>query len=141
MTSSNLQQNITLTLNTKIYPLEVIYSAAYIFLDKAYFYIEGDPNKEVKLTLYPKQATDANKLKLEFLNECVNQSSFMTKLEKNNEIFKLIVEKALFTSSSYFVEDPEDEEIQDLLKELENEDDEEIKALIKDIQNDSKKKQ
>jgi len=132
-------QSINITLNTKIYPLDVVYSAAYVFLDDAYFQISGDPNKEINLTIYPKKDTDLNKLKLDFLNECVSQSSYFAKLDQNNDILKLIVEKALFTSSSYFVEDPEDEEIQDLLKELENEDDEEIKALIKDIQNDSKK--
>jgi hypothetical protein len=45
------KNQITFWLNTKTYPLEAIYSAAYVFLDRAYIYLDGDPKKEIQVSL------------------------------------------------------------------------------------------
>ena len=57
---------ITVSVNPKIYPLEIVYSASYVLLDKAYVMIDGDPAKEIIIELRPKDKA--------------NQSRFLAKL-------------------------------------------------------------
>jgi His-Xaa-Ser system protein HxsD len=59
-----------ISLNPKIYPLEALYSAAYVFLDRAYIRFEGDPDKEIKVLIKPKG--DEEKIADEFMNELIN---------------------------------------------------------------------
>ena len=41
-------------LDAKIYPKDVVYSAAYVFIDRAYVILEGDPEKHITVGLKPK---------------------------------------------------------------------------------------
>lgn len=133
-------KGVVLTLNPKIYSIETIYSAGYVFLDKAYFIIDGDPEKEIKLQMFAKEGNDIEKVKLDFYNELLNYASFNMKLEKNKEIARMIIEKALFSSNPKLLEEAEEKEIKELLAELEKEGGDEIKEIIKEIENDSKNK-
>ncbi len=114
------ENQITLSINPKIYPLEVIYSAAYMFLDKAYVMIDGDPETEIIISMKAKEnmnKDDLEKIGLKFHNELVNYSVYVVQAARNTEIRKTIVERALGTNLGVeetsddedidFVEDPE----------------------------------
>jgi hypothetical protein len=47
MDKTAMTQACVLKINPKIYNLRVIYSCAYVFLDRAYIFLEGDPKKEI----------------------------------------------------------------------------------------------
>jgi len=97
---------VTVSVNPKIYPLDVIYSAAYVFLDRAYIIIDGDPDEEIVIEFRPKdKGSDLESLGNEFNNELLSYSVYKTQSEKNSAIRQLVLQRALFTN------DPELEDI------------------------------
>jgi len=110
---SNLEMDakgnsVLIAVNPKIYPLEVIYSAAYMFLDRAYVVIDGDPEAEVVVQLKAKGKEDLEKMAFEFQNELVNYAVYVVQAARTSEIRKAIVEKALDVR-----EEPEEEECEE----------------------------
>lgn len=89
-------------LNAKLYSLGAIYGASYVFLDKAYIYLEEAPKAKVKVTLKGKNRLSQKSLdglKDEFLNELLN-ASLREHISKNNQkIREYIVAKALASAS------------------------------------------
>lgn len=94
-------QDAVFWLKTKNYPLEAIFSAAYVFIDRAYIYLDGDPEKEIMVRLRSKEKADKKKLEVlegEFLNELLN---FLLRVEiarNNQKIREYIVASALVSS-------------------------------------------
>jgi His-Xaa-Ser system protein HxsD len=88
------------SVNPKIYPLEVIYSAAYVFLDRAYLLIDGDPEGEIFVQVKPKNKNeDLEKLGNEFNNELLNYSVYVVQAVRNQPLRKAIIERALMTNT------------------------------------------
>lgn len=89
----------TVMVNTKLYPPEVIYSAAYVFLDKAHFLFDGDPKKEVVVTVKPKEKSlDLKRLCLDFNNELINYSVYVIQAARKQAIREAIIKRALATN-------------------------------------------
>jgi len=87
------------SVNPKIYPLEVIYSAAYVFLDKAYVLIDGNPDEEIFVQMKPKdKKEDLERLGNEFNNELVNYAFYVVQAVRNQPLRKAIIERALMTN-------------------------------------------
>ena len=118
-TISNMNINkdngsVVITINPNIYSLDVIYAASYVFLNKAYIVIDGDPETEIKIELIPKQS-NTNLLELggEFNNEILNYATYKVHSEKNAAIRQMVIQKALFTNDpeleTIFKVDDEDE--------------------------------
>jgi His-Xaa-Ser system protein HxsD len=88
--------------NPKIYPLDVIYSAAYVFLDRVYLSLDGDPEKEVKIELRLKSLKsikeELEKLGREFFNELLNYSFYKKQAEKNQSVRETLLKTALNTN-------------------------------------------
>lgn len=118
----NAQGNqLQFTINTKIYPLAVIYQTAYFFLDKVYVFLDGDPKKEIKVILKGKNELEELKGKKgleevtgQFYNELLNQLLRHKVNESNAKIREYIVSKALYNAVP--------NEVDELLKEVEEED-------------------
>ena len=119
--TSKKENSCIVTVNPKVYALDVIYSAAYVFIDKAYVIIDGDPKKEVKVLLKPKKESDLEKLGLEFSNELLNYAFYKKQSNKNKGIREAIMQRALITNDPSIIEDDElfDEEIDDYLEDPE----------------------
>jgi len=69
------KNELIISLNPKIYPLEAIYGTCYIFIDRAYLFLDGNLNKEVKVFLKGKKELspkELEKLAGEFKNELLN---------------------------------------------------------------------
>ncbi len=92
---------LVISLNPKIYPLEAIYGACYVFVDRAYLFLDGDPKKEIKVFIEGKRKLDSKKLEElagEFKNELLDYV-LRTAIAKNTKkIRETIVEKALFSA-------------------------------------------
>jgi His-Xaa-Ser system protein HxsD len=89
---------VVITVNPKLYALDVIYSAAYVFLDRCYVLLNGEPETNIIIELKPKNEENVEKLGREFMNELLNYSAYKTRAEKTKNIRETIIKKALLTN-------------------------------------------
>ena len=119
---------IKLSVDSKVYPLGTIYSAGYVFLDRAYIYLDREKGDKIAIWLLPKDKKETqNNLKGEFLNELLNYAHYFNSLKANAESMKMLMQRALFSAAPSLVKDSEEKEIEDLIKELEEEESKETK--------------
>lgn len=110
-----------LALNPKIYSKETIFAAGYVFLDRAYVILDEERDGII-VYLYPQEkATDLKKLGMDFYNELINYAHYFSRAKANAEAVKAIMQRAFFSAAPSLVQEAEDKEIQDLIKELEDE--------------------
>lgn len=96
------QNTISFKINPKLYSLKTIYGACYVFVDKAYILLDGDPKKEIKISMKGKKKLTAKKLRIlagEFQNELLNYALREKINRSNKKIRELIFGKALFLGS------------------------------------------
>jgi His-Xaa-Ser system protein HxsD len=111
---SNLEihkDHVLVSINPKIYPLDIVYSALYVFLDRAYVVVDGDPKREIVVELRPK---DRNKgleeLGRDFNNELINYAVYTFQSEKGKQMRDYVVRRAMESVESAGeerIEDPE----------------------------------
>lgn len=110
MKESNNKKNIELnkkkgcvyvSINPQIYPLDVIYAAGYVFLDRAYIFIDGNPQEKIIVEIEPKNKKEnLNTIGKEFNNELLNYAEYKVRSEKNAPIRQMIIQRALLTNST-----------------------------------------
>ena len=129
----NEQSNsLTFSINTQIYSLLAVYQTAYLFLDRVYVFLDGEPEKEIKVTMklkgvsyapdgasaYAKASADRSedlkKIAGQFYNELLNQLLREKLSASNAKIREYIVSAALFNAVP--------NEVDKILKEVEAED-------------------
>lgn len=92
------KNQVFLKINPEFYPLEAIYGAAYVFLDRTYIRLDGDPKKEVSVFLKGKEKLTKRQLENlagEFYNELLNYALRNKISEANRKIREVIVSQAL----------------------------------------------
>jgi len=95
-------KEIKIAVNPKIYPLEAIYGAAYVFLDRAYVFLDGNPKTKIMVSIKSKDEESfgkADKIKSEFLNELVNCSLRRQIAERNAKLREYVAGAALLGAS------------------------------------------
>jgi His-Xaa-Ser system protein HxsD len=95
------KNQINVTVDPNLYPLEAVYGASYVFLDRAYLRLDGDPKKEIIIRIKGKEELnkkELNNLANDFLNELLNYSLRYKISNNNRKIREYIVGKALFSS-------------------------------------------
>ena len=93
-----MKNKCSIKLNPKIYPLEVIYSAAYVLLDKAFISFDGDPEKEVIVNIKPRESQNPDQIADEFQNELVNYLEYRVNYQRNKDIRDMILQRAILTN-------------------------------------------
>jgi len=114
--------SVILKVNPKLYPLEVIYSAAYVFLDRAYVLLDGDPKKEVIVKLMPKEKHDLKKLGGEFFNELINYADYNKRAKETKNIREMLLQRALITNDPSVLQEG-DGELDKIMGELDDNED------------------
>ena len=114
--------SVILKVNPKLYPLEVIYSAAYVFLDRAYVLLDGDPKKEVIVKLMPKEKHDLKKLGGEFFNELINYADYNKRAKETKSIREMLLQRALITNDPSVLQEG-GEELDKVMGELDDDED------------------
>jgi len=89
---------IEMHLNSKIYPLDIVFSAAYILMDKAYIIVDGNPKKTLIVKIRPKNKYYLKKLAYEFNDELLNYSVYKKQSEKNSKLRLELLKRALLTN-------------------------------------------
>ncbi|MAF20828.1 MAG: His-Xaa-Ser system protein HxsD [Parcubacteria group bacterium] len=92
--------------------LEAIYGAAYVFLDKAYLFLDSKNKNKIQVSLKSKKRLSSKKLEElrgEFLNEFLNYTVRINLAKYNKKIREYIISQAL--SSALTVEECEEDEV------------------------------
>jgi His-Xaa-Ser system protein HxsD len=106
---------VLISINPKIYPLDVVYGASYVLMDKAYILIDGDPDEEILIELSPKdKKAELDILAKEFNEELLNYAAYKTQAEKNKDIKRMILQRVLLTNIN-----PEEEKKEEYKKDPE----------------------
>ncbi len=103
---------VTVTVDTAVYPLEVIQGAAYVLMDRAYVLLEPGDGTRVHARLCGKESLDDDGLRAlggAFVNELTNQALRSTLDESGRKIREYIIAK------SHFFHDQGGQDIQSLL--------------------------
>ncbi len=102
-TSINKSKNkIVISVDPNLYPLKSIYGAAYVFLDRAYIFLDGEVKKEIYVHLKGKKRLTDKEIKNladEFLNELLNYSLRYQISKDNRKIREYILGAALIGAS------------------------------------------
>jgi len=126
----NKEEGVVLTkINPKIYSLSVIYTTCYVFVDKAYVHIDGEPEKEITIELKPKKETNLEEFAREFENELI-KNAFYNKQHKESLGVKTLLLKRILAMPDKIAElyvhdkvkDKIDKELELIEQELESED-------------------
>lgn len=95
------ENRVIFWLNSKIYPLEAIYSTAYVFIDDNYIHLDGDPREEISVSIKGKEDLSEDNLKSvegEFKNELLNYLLRVEIAERNKQVRDFIVGTALVSA-------------------------------------------
>ena len=91
---------VMISVNPKIYPVDVVLSSAYIFTDSCYVLVDGDPHEEIIVELRPKdKKEDIEKIGRDFNNELVNYANYAVQAIKNSRLREAILNRVLLTNS------------------------------------------
>ncbi len=109
-----LGENMTnFEIDRKIYPIELIFGACFIFIDRCYVYIDRDGADKIKVTLKgktPLSKEELDALSGEFHNELLNQALRKKIGQANKRIREYIVSRALFSAEPVDEVEPEFDE-------------------------------
>jgi len=120
---------VKLVVDASVYPLSAVYSSGYVFLDRAHIYLDKGAKGKILVWLFPKnKKEDLKRMGLDFYNELLNYSHYLSSVKANAEAVKLLMQRALFSAAPSLVQEAEEKEIQDLIKELEEEEKKEVKS-------------
>jgi len=108
------ENKVLISINPSIYPLDVIYSASYVFLDKNYVFLDGDIKKRILVELKPKEKYDLKKLGGEFNNELLKYADYKKRSEQTKQVREMIIQRALFTNDPSIINEVNQEEKIDL---------------------------
>ncbi len=90
--------SVTVTVDASVYPLEALYGAAYIFIDRCYVLLDRPKGGSLSVTLTPKAAAAPEALRAmvgEFANELLSQAWRQKILEENRVVIETVTTQAL----------------------------------------------
>ncbi len=89
---------VTVLLDRALYPLDVIYGASYVFVDRCYVLLDAPDSEHVRVELRARQALDADGLRGlagEFGNELLNQAWRSQVTQNNRSVIEAVTAKAM----------------------------------------------
>jgi His-Xaa-Ser system protein HxsD len=87
-----------ISVNPRLYPLSVIYSAAYWLLDRVHVIVDGDPDTEILIEIRPKKNSknlDLKEIGYEFNDELINYSVYTVQATRNKKLREMIMQNSL----------------------------------------------
>jgi len=119
------------SINPKVFPLEVVYAACYVLLDKAYFILDGDPEKEIKVIIKSKdkkaKKSDLENIALRLHDELINYATYAVQAARNQAVREAIIKRALATNLT------EEEYCEECEEELKEDEEEKRKGKTEDL--------
>lgn len=101
-TISSEKSKLRININPKIYPLDVVYGAAYIMTEHSFVKIDGDPEKEIIVTIQKRKGgQDLAELEGLFNNELLNYATHKIKSAEALMFRNIILRKILSVNVEY----------------------------------------
>lgn len=102
MNEGKIKNNtIEFCFNLKNYPSEAVYGAAYVFIDRAYLFLDSPSSQKISVSLKGKKKLSRKQLeglKGEFLNELLNYTIRVNLNKSNRKLREFIVGQSLFSA-------------------------------------------
>lgn len=92
---------VAVSINPKIYPIDVVMSAAYVFTNDYYVLVDGDPEEEIIVEIRPKKEQKLDDIPKNFNNELINYATYAIQSIKNQHLRQSILDRVLMTQSCY----------------------------------------
>ncbi|MFA5271069.1 MAG: hypothetical protein WC412_01860 [Candidatus Omnitrophota bacterium] len=119
---------VKLSIEPTIYSLSTIYAAGYVFLDRAYIYLDKDKQGKVIVWLFRKNKKEnLDNLGMDFYNELLNYAHYFSNLKINAGVIKALMQRALFSAAPSLVNEAGKKEIEDLIGDLQDKEESEDK--------------
>ncbi len=94
---------ILVSINPKIYPLDVVLSAAYVLIDEYYVLVDGDPKEEIMVEIRSKnKKKDLEEVGRRFNNLLIEYANYAVQSLKNEKLREMILQRVLQTNNSSF---------------------------------------
>jgi len=123
-----IKENIAyLEIDLRIFPLNIIYSTSYVFLDKVYIQLLSNKNNFISIRLkLKKNSTETIKeMSDNFFNELIVFADYNNNMKESRKLREIILQKVLLTNDpeSFIQEDNQilDKEFEEFLEELDKE--------------------
>jgi len=89
------EKNIVLvSVNPKVYPLEVVFSSAYMMMDQAFVVIDGNPETEIVVSLRPRSSQSLSQLARSFNDELLNYAVNFSQAKKTEKLRESLIKQA-----------------------------------------------
>ena len=91
-------ERVTVLLDRALYPLDVVYGASYVFVDRCYVLLDAPDSEHVQVELRARQPADAEGLRSlagEFGNELLNQAWRSQVTQNNRSVIEAVTAKAM----------------------------------------------
>lgn len=141
-----LNGSIRFVLNARVYPVDLVYHAAFVYIDKYYVYIDRDPEGRLWVTLTGKEKLEEPELTAamgDFANELLAQAVRKLVNKQNNKVREMIVAKALWGTGAVdidkglaYAERQEDQALRARLDDEARREQEELDRLLAEIEQD-----
>lgn len=96
------ERNLVLVaVNPEVYPLDVIYGASFVYVDRAFIVLDRDEQQRVLVSLTARAVSDEETLRTlggAFANELLTQALRETIAKKNQKIRELVINRALYST-------------------------------------------
>jgi len=99
---------VLISVNPKIYPVDVVLSAAYLFTEKNYVLLDGDPKDEIVVEIRPKEKDDLKRIGMEFNNELIEYANYAVSTIKNEKLREAIIQRVMLTNSGEKISSPQE---------------------------------
>lgn len=109
---------VRVSVNPKIYPMEIIYGAAHAFTNQNYVLLDGDEEIEIVVELKPFETADLETVGRKFCNRLLSYQVYKQKSKENQAVRNLILYRALFTNAAISAE--EKDEIKEIIEDPED---------------------
>ncbi|MFH2008457.1 MAG: His-Xaa-Ser system protein HxsD [bacterium] len=83
------------------YPMDAVFGASYVFLDRCYVYLDKTPDKRIAIVLRGKETLDREALEAlagEFSNELLHQVLRTRIAKRTGKVREMIIGRALFSA-------------------------------------------
>lgn len=118
--SKGVELEMSIKVDTKLYPLEAVHATACVFIDKVYIYLSEYKDGIVTIEFSAKEGTkkkELDSIKGEFMNELLNFLHRINIAKNNKKVREHMVHRALFSSigDSLLSDDDDDDEVDSLI--------------------------
>lgn len=85
---------VLVSINPKIYPLPVVFSASYLMMDKAFMVIDGNPEMEIVVSLRPRKGEKLELIARQFNDQLLNYAVNSYESKKTEKLREELIKEA-----------------------------------------------